>query len=99
MATLYIMRGLPGSGKTTRAKEIIAQRDPRRLIKRVNRDELRLMLDNGKHSRQREAFVKQTESHIICESLNAGIDIIVDDTNLAPSTRAWLTEMANDTGA
>lgn len=99
MATLYIMRGLPGSGKTTKAHEIIAQHDPRRPIKRVNRDELRLMLDDGKHSRQREAFVKQTESHIICESLNAGIDIIVDDTNLSPATMAWLVEMGGNTGA
>ena len=96
MATLYIMRGLPGSGKTTKAKELMASHDPRHPIKRVNRDELRLMLDDGKHSKQREAFVKQTESHIICESLNAGIDIIVDDTNLSPTTMTWLEHMGRD---
>jgi len=97
MATLYIMRGLPGSGKTTKAKEIMANYYPKHAsIKRVNRDELRLMLDDGEYSKQREAFVKQTESYIICESLNAGIDIIVDDTNLVPSTMTWLERIARD---
>jgi len=94
MATLYIMRGLPGSGKTTRAKELIAQRDPRRPIKRVNRDELRLMLDDGKHSKEREKFVKQIEEDIIAKSLyNDRIDVIVDDTNLSSKTVAWLEKI------
>jgi predicted kinase len=88
------MRGLPGSGKTTRAKEIIASHDPRKKLKRVNRDELRLMLDNGKHSKGREEFVKFVEETIIHESLVNGIDIIVDDTNLAKGTINWLTVLA-----
>jgi predicted kinase len=88
------MRGLPGSGKTTRAKEISASHDPRRPIKRVNRDELRLMLDNGKHSKGREEFVKFVEETIIHESLVNSIDIIVDDTNLAEGTINWLKVLA-----
>jgi len=99
MATLYIMRGLPGSGKTTKAKELIAQRDPRRPIKRVNRDELRVMLDGGKHSEERERFVKQIEWEVIHKALLTGVDIIVDDTNLSPNTMAWLEEMADNIGS
>ena len=94
MATLYIMRGLPGSGKTTKAKEIIANADPRRPIKRVNRDELRLMLDDWKHSKERERAVKLYEGYIITNSLINGIDMIVDDTNLSPKTMEWLQELA-----
>ncbi len=95
MATLYIMRGLPGSGKTTKAKEIIVAHDPRRPIKRVNRDELRLMLDGGKHSKEREKFVKQIEENIILRSLENDIDVICDDTNLSPRTMEWLTNIAS----
>jgi len=94
MATLYIMHGLPGSGKTTKAKEIIAAHDPRRPIKRVNRDELRLMLDDGKHSKEREKSVKQIEGHIIEQCLVNGIDIICDDTNLSSETISWLKNIA-----
>jgi predicted kinase len=94
MATLYIMRGLPGSGKTTKAKEIMVAHDPRRPIKRVNRDELRVMLDDGKHSKEREKFVKRIEEDVIGESLWGGIDVIVDDTNLSPKTLEWLNNLA-----
>ena len=45
MTTLTILRGLPGSGKTTRARELVAD-DPR--CARVNRDDLRMMMFGAK---------------------------------------------------
>ena len=48
MLKVYMMKGLPGSGKTTRAMEMLAE-NPNG-IKRVSKDDLRAMLDNGRWS-------------------------------------------------
>ena len=46
MSTLYITRGLPGSGKTTRARAWVTE-DPAHRA-RVNRDDTRTMLHGGR---------------------------------------------------
>lgn len=77
MAKLTIVRGLPGSGKTTWAK---AQPD----AWRVNRDDIRAMYtgvwDYGHNSM--ENLVTVLQKQLIVELLVRGVHVIVDDTNL-----------------
>ena len=48
MLTVTLTKGLPGSGKSTWAKQIIDENPS--FFKRINKDDLRAMLDNGKFS-------------------------------------------------
>ena len=77
---MIVLKGLPGSGKTTWAREVMA-REPAR-YKRVNKDELRLMLDNGRYSPDNERLVETVRDRVILAAVAAGKDVIVDDTNL-----------------
>lgn len=83
MKTLYMMKGLPASGKTTCAKEMLKEFGYGN-AKRVNKDELRLMLDDSHHSSQNEKFVLGVRDFIINQALVKGKHVIVDDTNLSP---------------
>ena len=80
MSKVLILKGLPASGKSTYAKELVAQGG----WKRVNKDDLRALLDNSKWSRANEKFVLKTRDFIIIQSLADGFNVIVDDTNLDP---------------
>jgi predicted kinase len=83
-------KGLPASGKTTWAKEQLTKGR----IKRINKDDLRAMLDNGQWSKQNEGFVIHARDRLIDQALNDGWDVIVDDTNLAPQHEKRLREIA-----
>lgn len=76
---LLCLRGLPGSGKTTYAREL-AQKG----WVRVNKDDLRAMLNDGKFSKQNESYVIALRDEIIISSLVHGKNVVVDDTNLDP---------------
>jgi predicted kinase len=82
MADVILTRGLPASGKSTWAK---AQLDAHPgQYKRVNKDDLRAILDNGRWSKQNEKLVLRVRDDIIRASLGRGCHVIVDDTNLSP---------------
>lgn len=76
---LLALRGLPGSGKTTYAKELANKG-----WVRVNKDDMRAMLNNGKFSKQNESYVIALRDEIIISSLVQGKNVVVDDTNLDP---------------
>jgi predicted kinase len=95
--TLYMTVGLPASGKTTWAKAKIAENPGS--CKRINKDDLRAMLDGGKWSRDNEKFILSTRDAIVSSALAAGKHVIVDDTNLAPKHQAVLSELAKKNGA
>lgn len=76
---LLALRGLPGSGKTTYAKELVDKG-----WVRVNKDELRAMLNNSKFSKSNEAYILSLRDEIIISSLVQGKNVVVDDTNLDP---------------
>ena len=80
--TVWITKGLPGSGKSTWAIEQV--RKSQGGTKRVNKDDLRAMLDGGKWSKGNEKFVLLMRDQIVLEALRAGKHVIVDDTNLNP---------------
>jgi len=82
---LIITRGLPGSGKSTWADEQVMADKSGNTI-RVNRDSLRTMLNCDRHSRRAEKLVASARDALIRASLSAGRDVIIDDTNLVPST-------------
>jgi predicted kinase len=83
--TVYFLKGLPASGKSTWAREKIEEDRMNGIVtKRVNKDDLRAMLDNSNYSKEREKFVLEIRDEIVYEALRQGYDVIVDDTNFLP---------------
>ena len=91
MLIVHIIKGLPASGKSSWSKEQLAK-NPNGL-KRVNKDDLRAMLDNRKHSKDAEKFVLTVRNSIIWEALKNGKHVIVDDTNLDPKHEKEIREL------
>lgn len=86
---LIVTRGLPASGKTTWAKQMVDAAVGQMV--RANRDDLRLMLDGRPlHTGAAERRVSIVQQTGVAELLYAGVDVIVDDTNLrAKYVRGW----------
>lgn len=87
---VVMLRGLIASGKSTIAKELVETRG----YKRVNKDELRAMIDNSKWSKENEKQIIEVRDLIIINYLDAGYNVVVDDTNFAPEHEASLREIA-----
>ena len=88
MATLTITRGLPGSGKSTWARQ-------QRGTVRVNRDELRRMLHGGNLGQGwAEAQVTVAQRALVGALLRAGVNVICDDTNLSSRAVSELRQLA-----
>jgi predicted kinase len=87
------MRGLPGSGKSTYAKQIVDQNP--NLYKRINRDDMRMMFDNGFVSDKNEKFVKQVRDLLIIKALEDGKSVIVDDTNLSKTNFNRISQLVH----
>lgn len=98
MTTLYLTRGLPASGKTTYARRWLDERPDTRA--RVNRDDLRaLMFAAPTYKPDQEQLVTEVARHAIAAHLDAGRDVIVDDTNLRPRYVRELRRLAAGHGA
>jgi len=82
MLKIYLTRGLPASGKSTWAKNKIDFNPG--MYKRVNKDDLRMMLDNNNWQKSNEKFVLKVRDMLILAALKDGKHVIVDDTNLHP---------------
>lgn len=88
---LIMTKGLPGSGKSTWAKTQNAYR--------INKDDLRSMMNNGKWSKINEKYILLVRDMIIELHLKDKNNVIVDDTNLAPKHEARLRDLAKKYGA
>jgi predicted kinase len=77
---VVILKGLPGCGKTTWAKEQIEKQPGR--YKRISKDDLRAMMDNGHWSKGNEKFILEARNLLILGALQEGYHVLVDDTNL-----------------
>lgn len=94
MPKLIICRGLPASGKTTRARAWVAE-DPTSRA-RVNRDDLRRMLHDGVFMGQdTERRVAAARDAAIVALLEQGCDVISDDTNLPQKVARGLAQLAS----
>lgn len=91
MLKVILTKGLPASGKTTWAKEQLKLYP--NAYKRVNKDDLRAMLDDSKYSSDAEKFILKVRDLIISEALANGKHVIVDDTNLAPKHVARIKQL------
>lgn len=80
MTKILLLKGIPASGKSTFCRELI-DKNPEK-YKRINKDDLRAMLDNGKWSKKNEQCVIQVRDLLIQKFMEDGYSIIVDDTNL-----------------
>lgn len=92
MRKIILTKGLPGSGKTTWAKEM--QKENPNLVL-VNKDELRAMLHSSVHSKGRESFVLAVRDFIVIKSLQEGHDVIVHDTNFHQKHIDQMVVLAN----
>ncbi|MFC9973571.1 AAA family ATPase [Spirillospora sp. NPDC127200] len=98
MTTLFITRGLPGSGKTYHAATWTAE-DPAHRA-RVNRDDLRLMIDDGRYiGGVTERRIIAARDAAIIALLDKGVDVISDDTNLKQRVVRDLIALARRAGA
>lgn len=97
MAKLLMMRGLPGSGKTTKAKEIM--REAGNFV-RVNRDQLRPMLHgDAKWSGKKEKVTRHVQRAMVKDLLNNDYSVIIDDTNLRDADRERWGHVARECNA
>ena|SRR3990167_4227443 len=91
MLKVYMMMGLPGSGKTKRAMEMLAAHP--NAMKRISKDDLRAMLDNGRWSPDAAKFIIKARDALILAALDEGKHVIVDDTNLAPKHKPHIEQL------
>ena len=73
---LLMLKGLPSSGKSTFCKKINSKG-----VERVNKDELRAMIDDSKHSKSNEKEIIEARDLIIIHFLDNNYNVVVDDTN------------------
>jgi predicted kinase len=91
MTKLFVMRGLSGSGKSTRAREIADENDA--VV--VCRDDLRKQLLGSYWTGKKvdEDRVTIAEQASVFAFLKAGVSVVVDATHLhAPYVRKWAKE-------
>ena len=82
MPDVIILVGLPASGKSTFAKQFILD-NPGWV--RINKDTLRLEI-GGNSWYKKEKVVFKRERELIKESIDNGINIVIDNTHLNPKT-------------
>ncbi len=99
-AKLFVTRGLPGSGKTTLARDLVNQFIDGFKVTRLNRDDFRTMMHGKRFGAGRqEQLVTAAQHAAILAVLSEGSDVIVDDTNLRDSQIRTFERLADQAGA
>lgn len=73
---IVILRGIPGAGKSTLAKQMVSEG-----WRRVNKDEIRLMLNGYKMDNSDEKIVEMVQHMAIVGLMNEGRNIVIDNTH------------------
>lgn len=94
---IYFYMGLPASGKSTDAKELVKKSNGR--VKRINKDDLRALIDCSQWSKDNEKFILKIRDAVISQALKHGYDVAVDDTNLLPKHLEDIKALADLHGA
>lgn len=90
-----MMKGLPGCGKTTEAERLVKEEG----YKRVNKDDLRAMIDCSKWSKENEENIIEARNLLVIHYLDNGFNVVVDDTNFHPSHAEELIDIADNCDA
>lgn len=99
MLEFVMMKGLPGSGKSTRAAGMIAKwRQDGLAATRVNRDLLREM-DFSDYGGRGEKRIIATRDNLLSRALDGLHCVVSDDTNLNPKNEAFFRQLASGYGA
>lgn len=85
MQQVILTRGIPGSGKSTWAKELISTNPS---FVRVNRDAIRLMVYGQPYSQDEklEKLVRHIERQTVSQCLQDGFNVVIDNTHCAISS-------------
>jgi tRNA uridine 5-carbamoylmethylation protein Kti12 len=78
---IAMMRGIPASGKTTVAREWVAEAPGRRV--RVSRDDIRAMLFGAPGHGIDEQLVSQIETAAVNKALAQDLSVIIDACNMS----------------
>ena len=89
---ILLLRGLPASGKSTYAKELVIK--DRNWI-RVNKDDLRAMMNGGAFSGKLEKHIVRTERELAENALKLGKNVVVDDTNFNQDHEIFFRSLAH----
>lgn len=96
MPKIKMLRGLPGAGKSTVAKELVRSDGN---AGRINRDDLRAMLFDSAWTGKREGIVIDCEKAIASVLLNHQHTALIDDTNLSTKHKDLWSGFARTVGA
>ena len=89
MAVLYVLCGVPGSGKSTFARDFKRNGN----IVHISRDEIRFsILEDGDSYFAHEDEVTEIFWDTINKNLAAGVSVIADQTSLNFRSRCWLLD-------
>lgn len=98
MNKLIMMYGLPGSGKSSWAENYVKKSNGGAV--RLNKDTMREQLFGSRTcTRSQEKKVLKARDNAINLFLSQGLDVIVDDTNLAPKHKERLSQLARENRA
>lgn len=96
MSKMTIMQGLPASGKSTRALEIIRKEGN---TVRINKDLIRTMLHFDKFNFTNEDLTRKAARMLTKSFLEDGVNVIIDDTNLNEGTLQSWKDLAKECNA
>ena len=94
---IYMMRGLPASGKTTTALEMV--RKSNGLIVRVSNDDLAMMFVGEKFSDRHTGLIRLALESVIEKALHLDYDVVVDNVNLKLRHQGQLQAIADRVSA
>jgi predicted kinase len=91
---IILTRGLPASGKSTWSREFVKNSNGK--AKRVNKDDLREMIDAGIYSKTNEQMIINARDALVCTFIEVPAieTVIVDDTNFEEKHFERMKEIA-----
>lgn len=96
MLKVTILKGLPGSGKSTIAVDMV--KDSNGKTVRINKDSLRKMSSNTYFGKLNdESLIDRMRDRLILETLESDKNVVIDDTNLHPSIPGRIRQLVGDT--
>jgi predicted kinase len=99
LAELLILSGLPASGKSSYAREWVAEDPTQRL--RINYDDLRVEMfgPNWRFNRKQENEMQEKAKQQVIATLDCGKSVVIDNTNLSNNVRDRWAQLGQSLGA